>query len=273
MQLETFRGPELSRLLRDVSAARGDDALILATRRVRHQGRDLFEVVVADAGAVERFRARLEAEPPRKVRSGEPRPYVVALVGPTGAGKTTTAAKLALHPRGFGDVRAGLVTLDTYRVAALEQVQTYADIAGLPFEVVYDAAEIPGALRRLSECDVVIVDTPGRSPRAGEAEEWRGLLAALDPDEVHLALPAGLRADVALAMAEAFRRCGTTHLLLTKLDEVPGEDGVAELADRIGLPARWVTDGQEVPSDLRPAAARLLESLGAPAPAALRIAV
>ncbi|MBX6364086.1 MAG: hypothetical protein IRZ00_09485 [Gemmatimonadetes bacterium] len=269
MQLETFRGPELSRVLRDVTAARGDDALILSTRRVR----GLFEVVVADAGAVERFRQRLEAEPPRKVRDGEPRPYLVAIVGPTGAGKTTTAAKLALHPRAFGGVRAGLVTLDTFRIAALEQVQTYADIAGLPLEVVYDAAEVPAALRRLAKCDVVIVDTPGRSPRAGESQEWRKLLAALDPDEVHLALPAGLRADVALAMADAFRDCGTTHLLLTKLDEVPGEDGVVELADRLGLPARWVTDGQEVPTDLRPAAARLLEALGAPAPATLRVAV
>lgn len=268
MQLETFRGPDLHRLLGQVRTVRGDDAVILGTRRVREQGLELFEVTVADAAHVDEFRARLDAAPPHPKREDDDpeRPLVVALVGPTGAGKTTTAAKLALHPRAFGMLRVGLLTLDTFRVAALEQVQTYAEIASLPFEVVYDAAEIPGALERLRGCDVVLVDTPGRSPRAADLGEWRRLLDALRPDEVHLALPAGLRVDVAFGMAEAFRPLGVTHLLLTKLDEVPGEGGVAELVELLGLPARWVTDGQEVPADLRAAAPRLLDSFAAPAP-------
>src|SRR5690606_25865798 len=91
--------------------------------------------------------------------------------------------------------------------------------------------------------------------------EWRTLLQRIGPDEVHLVLPAGSRTDVALATRDAYVACGTTHLLLTKLDEVPGEDGVAELADALNLPARWVATGQDVAADLEPAAQRLIASL------------
>ena len=184
----------------------------------------------------------------------------MALVGPTGAGKTTTAAKLAVHPEAFGGRKVGLLTLDTYRVGALEQLEIVAEVARLPLEVAYAAGEVEGALRRLAACDVVIVDTPGRSPKADALnDEWRALLAAARPDETHLVLPATLRPDIAVSVHTAH---AATHLLLSKLDEVPGEAGVADLALALPLPARWVTDGQEIPADLRPAPARILASLG-----------
>ena len=79
---------------------------------------------------------------------------------------------------------------------------------------------------------------------------------------MHLVLPAVLRGDIADAVARSFATHGPTHLLMTKLDEVPGEVGVADLAGAMGLPARWITDGQEIPTDLRPAGPRILASLG-----------
>ena len=266
MRPDLLKGPDLTRLLAQARALRGDDVVVLSTRRVRAGASLVYELAIGDAAEVERFRAALEPGPllaaPAPAAGTARRPRILALVGPTGAGKTTTAAKLALHPRAFGGARVALLTLDTYRVAALEQIQTYADIAGLPLEVVYEPAEVVGALGRLSGRDVVIVDTPGRSPRRTEADEWPALLRALGPDEVHLVLPAGVRGDVAAACAESFRGCRPTHLLLTKLDEVPGETGIAELAADLGLPARWVTDGQDVPADLRVASPRILASLG-----------
>ena len=88
----------------------------------------------------------------------------------------------------------------------------------------------------------------------------------LHPDEVHLVLPASLRPDLAIDVARAYRasrtHCGATHLLLSKVDEVPRESGVTELALSLDLPTRWVTDGQDVPADLKPAVTRILRGFG-----------
>lgn len=266
MELETFYGRDLPHVLTEVRKRFGEDAMILSTRSERTPGGPRVEVVAARGDDLLHFRQRIEAGGARPPRRGIGRPYVVALVGSTGAGKTTTIAKLALHPAAFGGSRIGIITLDTYRVAALEQIETYAEILGVPLEVVYREAEVEPAMQRLADCDVVLVDTPGRSPQQPRLNlEWRALLQRIRPDEVHLVVPASLRTDVALSTRDAYAACGLSHALLTKLDEVPGERGVAELAARLDLPARWVTTGQEVPADLHPAGARLLHSLCAEA--------
>ncbi len=271
--LERFRGADLSNVADRARRSFGDDVMILHSRMVRDGGVPMVEVLAAPATALERVRARLEPTPLRTLRK-QPggRPYCIALVGPTGAGKTTTAAKLAAKRGLFGAARVGLITIDTYRVGGMEQLSTYADLAEVPFEIVYDASEIDAALKRLAECDVVIVDTPGRSPAATElTQRWRALLDAFQPDEVHLVLPATLRADLALHAARAYgttrEHRGATHMLLTKLDEVPRETGVADLALSLELPTRWIGDGQDVPTDLKPGVSRILRGYGLPADA------
>lgn len=267
MRLETFRGSDPQRVFEAARLALGDDVMVVRTHVDRTGVVPVMEILATTPDEVERFQRRLEPDPlplaGRRARRGSARPLTVALVGPTGAGKTTTVAKLAAHPKAFGGRSVGLLTLDTYRVGALEQLSIIAELAGLPVEVVYSAAEVEDAMRRLSSCEVVLVDTPGRSPRAEALNaEWSALLAEVRPDETHLVLPAVLRPDIADAVRASFRGVGVTHLLLTKLDEVPGEVGVADLASAMDLPARWVTDGQEIPTDLRPAAPRVLASLG-----------
>jgi flagellar biosynthesis protein FlhF len=267
MNIHSFSGPDLTRVSRAAAAVLGDDVAIVQTRISKRGGERHVEVIAVAGQEIERFRRRLEPGVlpvvSRGHAGGAERPVVVAVVGPTGAGKTTTVAKLALSPHAFGGRGVGLLSLDTFRVGALEQIQTYADIAGLPLEVVYRTREVGGALERLSTCEVVLVDTPGRGPRASADElEWREVLQALRPDEVHLVLPATLRTGVAEAMCDAYTTAGVTHLLLSKLDEVPGELGVMELAARLAKRARWVADGQSVPADLRVAVPRLLDSLG-----------
>lgn len=266
--LERFRGADLASVARRARNSVGDDVMILHTRLVRDGGVPMIEVMAASATALDRVRSRLEATPfPSSFRKPDGRPYCIALVGPTGAGKTTTAAKLAVKQGIFGSARVGLITIDTYRVGGMEQLSTYAELAGVPFEVVYEASEIPATVKRLSMCDVIILDTPGRSPAATElTERWRSLLDAFHPDEVHLVVPATLRADLALHAARAYNRTrthvGSTHVLLTKLDEVPRETGVTDLALSLELPVRWITDGQDVPVDLKPGAARVLRGYG-----------
>jgi flagellar biosynthesis protein FlhF len=267
MKLETFRGTDSLRVFEAARVALGDDVMVIRTRSYREAGQNVFEILATTPADVAEFERRLEAAPlplhGRTGRRGSVRPLVIALVGPTGAGKTTTIAKLASHPRAFGERSVGLLTLDTYRVGAVEQLAIVADLAGLPLEVAYGPGEVDDAMRRLGGCEVVLIDTPGRSPRAERLNsEWGALLAEARPDEVHLVLPAVLRGDIADAVGRSFASHGATHLLLTKLDEVPGEVGVADLAGTMGLPARWITDGQEIPTDLRPAAPRILASLG-----------
>jgi len=269
MSAERFRGLDLTRVADTARRSLGDDVMILHTRTVRNRAGAHVEVLAAPGREVEMVRARLSAAPlPDPLRRGDGRPFVLALVGPTGAGKTTTAAKLAVRRGLFGSSQPGLLTIDTYRVGGMEQLSTYAELAQVPFEVIYDMQEVSAAMKRLSAtCDLVIVDTPGRSPAAAElTEHWRTLLDALRPDEVHLVLPASLRPDLAIDLARGYRttraHCGATHLLLTKLDEVPRLSGVTDLALSMDMPTRWVTDGQGVPADLKTGVPRLLRGYG-----------
>jgi flagellar biosynthesis protein FlhF len=266
---ERFRGADLTRVADRARRTLGDDVMILHSRTVHDGGVPMIEVLAAPSTVIDRVREMLEPEPfPATMRRADGRPYCIALVGPTGAGKTTTAAKLAVRRGLFGTARPGLLTIDTYRVGGMEQLATYADLADVPFEVVYDAREVAAAMKRLaSTCDVIIIDTPGRSPSsAGLTERWRSLLDAIDPDEVHLVMPASLRPDLAIDLGRAYRatreHCGATHLILSKLDEVPRESGIADLALSLEMPTRWITDGQDVPGDLKPGVRRLLRAWG-----------
>lgn len=266
---ERFRGADLSRVADRARRTLGDDVMILHTRTVRDGGVPMVEVLAAPSTAIDQVRAHLSPAPlPPVMRKADGRPYCIALVGPTGAGKTTTAAKLAVRRGMFGAARPGLLTIDTYRVGGMEQLATYAELADVPFEVVYDAREVDGAMKRLSQqCDVIIIDTPGRSPASAElTERWRSLLDAIAPDEVHLVLPASLRADLAVDIGRAYAatraHCGATHLIISKVDEVPRESGVTDLALSLEMPTRWITDGQDVPADLKAGVPRLLRTWG-----------
>ena len=264
MRFETFRARDLSSVARSAEALFGDDAIVLQTRTVRDNGEHVVEVVAAAATDVDAFRAMITPAHlplPQARRNG--RPYVIALVGPTGAGKTTTIAKLAANVHAFSTWSVGMITLDTYRVAGLEQIATYAEITGCPLEVAYDAADAMRAVESLGDCDVLLIDTPGRSPKAGARdEEWWPMLRAMRPDEIHLVVPAGLRPDIAMIAHDAHAAMQPTHLLLSKLDDVPDDSGIADLAAVIALPARWLTDGLAVPADLKPAPQRILAALG-----------
>jgi len=278
MSLETFTGSSIPELFAQVNAVIGEDAVLLAVRRLT-DGDDAFEVVAADpetaatrkreelarreAASIEAAAAPppepIEAPAPEEDGSAPPRgaapserPRTVALVGPTGAGKTTTIAKLATHRAAFGGRKVGLICLDTFRAGAVEQLRAYAELASVPLELVYEPDDLTAAMHRLSDRDVLLVDTPGRGP--GETQDLAAVAACLErlsPNEVHLVLPAGLAPIHARRMGLRARSFGATHLLPTKLDEYPGSEATAILAEELRLPIRWMTDGQRIPGDLR----------------------
>ncbi len=279
MPLESFIGPAVDALLVRACEALGADAEIIVVRTLRTaDGSTAYQVLAGDtdSAAAERRRmtpdggghSLLKSSPGpddfARTPEHESAPRVIAFVGPTGVGKTTTIAKLATHPEFLRDNRVGFLCLDTYRVGAVEQIRTYAEIAGLPCEVIYEASDLPAALNRLADRDVICVDTPGRGPRlhadTAQVLQW---LAQLAPHEVHLVLPCGLQPGVVLRSIEAFRSHGITHLLATRLDEAPDDWTLFDLAAEMRLPMRWLSDGQEVPRDLKPAAPRLLAAVAA----------
>ena len=184
---------------------------------------------------------------------------VVALVGPTGVGKTTTVAKLAAAFRLNEQRRVGLITIDTYRIAAVDQLKTYADIMNLPLEVAATAQEMRAALAALADCQLVLIDTTGRSPRdAMRIAEQRSLLAVADPDEVHLVLSATSSSACQQLATRAYASTNPTSLILTKLDELPQAGNLAALLRESSLPLSYTTHGQNVPDDIRPAQRRWL---------------
>lgn len=255
MRVERFAAADVARALDQIRARLGEEALVLSTVS-RAGGVEVSATTEDDVRRFERTIRRTAITRPQMRRS-----RVIALIGPTGSGKSTTAAKLALSDVAFGGSRVGLITLDSYKIGAYDQIQTYADLANLPLELVTDPREVHGALARLGDCDVVIIDTPGRAPDAASTERaWRDAVTAADPDEVHLVVSACVRPEIAESVLGHFADLAPTHALLTKLDEDPGEAGVAAIVSRLGLPTRWVTDGQLVPEHLHSAPERLMDA-------------
>ena len=255
MPVKTLVGSNVAVLLRQAQTAIGADAVILHVRRFRTEDGIMFEVAAADPDTAARGDlvarsapvAALELMVPAQPPAG---PLVIALVGPTGAGKTTTLAKLATHPRVFGNRRVGLIGLDTYRIGAVEQLRTYAEIARLPVEVVWGFDDLGRARQRLAGCDVLLVDSPGRPRHRQDREFTAELLRMLEPREVHLTVPASMPTHLVRNLIREQRTPAVTHLLVTKRDEAPDEAGLFELAVSQNLPIRWTTDGQDVPFDL-----------------------
>lgn len=176
---------------------------------------------------------------------------LIALVGPTGVGKTTTIAKLAANFRLKEKRRVGLITVDTYRIAAVEQLRTYADIIDLPMQVVSSPREMHHAIARLAGLDLILMDTAGRSARDEiKIQELKAFLSEAGADEVHLVLSSVASARTLQHTAERFAVVGTTSLILTKLDEATGLGNVLSLLRSSRLPLSYLTNGQNVPDDI-----------------------
>jgi flagellar biosynthesis protein FlhF len=189
--------------------------------------------------------AQVEAQPIA------PTSRVVALVGPTGVGKSTTIAKLAALHVLAGNRKVGLLTTDTYRIAAVDQLKTYADILNIPLEVVYKTSDIPGALERLADRDLTLLDTAGRNFRVERhVEELRHWLQQISVDETYLVLALTSKTEDLDAIAAAFERVPVDKFLFTKLDETTTYGAILNLLYSYRKPLSYLTTGQNVPDDI-----------------------
>jgi flagellar biosynthesis protein FlhF len=173
----------------------------------------------------------------------------IALVGPTGVGKTTTLAKIAARAIMESKLKVALITIDTYRIGASEQVLRYGEIMSVPTFVARDRIELNRALERTASADLVLVDTAGRSMSEAVARQAE-MLRAVEGMQLYLVISAGTGTREMAAAAERYRAMQPERLIVTKVDEAVGTGSLLSASVRIGRPIVAVSDGQRVPEDI-----------------------
>lgn len=173
----------------------------------------------------------------------------IALVGPTGVGKTTTLAKIAARAIMESKLKVALITVDTYRIGASEQVMRYGEIMSVPTFVARDRVELNRALERTAGADLVLVDTAGRSVSEAVARQAE-MLRAVEGMQLYLVLSAGTGSRELAAASERYRPMQPERLIVTKVDEAIGTGSILSASVRIGRPIVAVSDGQRVPEDI-----------------------
>lgn len=176
---------------------------------------------------------------------------VIAMVGPTGVGKTTTLAKLAARFALEQGKKVALVTADTFRIGAVEQLRTYARIMGLPLEIALSPDEVAAGVEKHSDKDVVLIDTVGRSQRSDDhLAELKSFIETANPTDTYLCVAASLDSGVQREVVDKFAALAPTRLVITKLDESWDRGSLVNLPLRTSLGIACLTAGQNVPQDI-----------------------
>ncbi|MDI3537980.1 MAG: flagellar biosynthesis protein FlhF [Bacillota bacterium] len=187
---------------------------------------------------------------------------VFAFIGPTGVGKTTTIAKLAAVYSLQKEKRVAILTQDTYRIAAVDQLKRYAEILRLPLEVLFTPDDLPRALERHGQADLILLDTAGRSPKQGmHLAELRTFLARCPEIKTVLVVSATTKPEDLEHVFERFQLLHPSQLLLTKLDETTSVGSILNLMARARMPVGYITNGQNVPDDVELASPERLVDL------------
>lgn len=206
------------------------------------------------------LQSRIRVQP--TLGRGEPRPHIVALVGPPGAGKTTMLVKLAVN-YGLASRRPTLLlSMDTYRVAAAEQLRSYAAILGVGFQVLETAGALAQAIEENRAKDLIFIDTPGFGfgDLDAAATLAQFLSTRLDID-THLVLPGSMKPGDLARMVDAYDVFAPQKLIFTKLDETGSFGPILNETVRTGKPVSFLAGGQRIPEDLETAGAQRIKEL------------
>jgi len=225
------------------------------------------DVTISESQAEKKFTAALANALPVSgpLKLKKQGPLIVTFIGPTGSGKTTTLAKLAAHCCINKKKKVSILTADTYRIAAIEQIRMFADIIKVNIQVVFSPDEISAVIGECSNDDIILVDTAGRSQRNHEhMDDLQKLMTALHSDEVHLVMSATTKESDLVECINRYKPLGVNRLLFTKLDETGKIGTVFNAVHASGIPVSYLTNGQSVPDDIEVAhtsrfAARLFE--------------
>ena len=191
---------------------------------------------------------------PQTITTSAAKSKVVFFIGPTGVGKTTTIAKIASKYRVEHDKKVAFITTDTYRIAATDQLKVYANILNAPMEIVYSADEINTAISKLSDYDMIFVDTAGFSHKnLAQKEETRKTIAAVDPEidkEVFLVLSATTKYRDLKQIIDIYNQISEYKIIFTKLDETESYGNILNIRLYANAVLSYVTIGQNVPDDI-----------------------
>lgn len=189
-----------------------------------------------------------------KVIGGNPEePKYIYFIGPTGVGKTTTIAKIASNLKIQKKIKVALITSDTYRIAAVEQLRTYANILGVPLKVIYSEGEMEKAKQEYQEYDIVLIDTAGRSHKNVEQTEDIEKLIKVVPKEerdVYLVLSATTKYKDLVKIMETYKKIVHYNLIFTKLDETCCVGNILNIKMLTDASLSYSTSGQNVPDDI-----------------------
>lgn len=176
----------------------------------------------------------------------------VVLVGPTGVGKTTTIAKLAGKLSLMDKKKVGLITIDTYRIGAVEQLRTYAEIMNIDFKVVITIKEMEEAVKSMRDLDVVLIDTTGRSSKNSmQISELRAFINKAEPEEILLVISAITKNRDIPVILSGYSQVEYESLIITKLDETSIYGGLYNIVKAAQKPIKYITTGQNVPDDIK----------------------
>lgn len=190
------------------------------------------------------------------------KPKIVALIGPTGVGKTTTLAKIAAKFVLEQGAKVALITADTYRISAVEQLKTYSDILGLPLEIVYNSQALQEAIDKHQDKQLILLDTAGRSQyNVYQMKELSELLNVDADIEKHLVMSATTKTSDGLELLENFSLCNPNRVIFTKVDETKTHGLILNIMHRRKAALSYLANGQSVPDDIEPASIEKLAEL------------
>lgn len=176
----------------------------------------------------------------------------VVLVGPTGVGKTTTIAKLAGKLALIEKKKVGLITIDTYRIGAVEQLKTYANIMHIPFKVILTLEEIDSELENMKDCDVILIDTTGRSSNnLMQLSELRSFIEKVNTENIYLVQSCTTKNKDIKHICKSFEILNYKKIIITKLDETTSYGGILNIMHYSKKPLSFITVGQNVPDDIK----------------------